>query len=517
MTATVNAPRRARPRDVLDDVRRPARLREADHRRARHVERRAVVDGECDRVAHRGPARAAARTRRRRTRPHCRTSRARRCGRAGVARRGRSPRDARDLAVVLEQPSERGRLLADLGEEPRAGLVAVLSRRQASHLRRASARPRARRRGRRRRQGRPGRAARGRERPSTRAGTALAASSARSSGTPTATRLRTASIIVSALPASIAVLAADDVVGDDDLDLAERVRSVAETRAGDRVGDERDAGRPPRATGAARCRGRDGRRRRSPGRRRRTRRARRRRRRVAVRERAHRVEDVGHRADAPVERGVGLVGGRVRWPSETMMPRASRRSTRSSAPGSSGASVTSRTGPASSSRSSSASSGSRRAPRRCVPSRRGGEERPFEVRRRGSAARASVPGRLDARRARAPREVISVGRYAVTPVSRSASPASAKPVCVRPEEVDPGEPVHLQVDEARRGDPAADARRGRRPSMRPSSTATSPGTRRPSTSAASTPSLIARAPSDDAARLRRAALAPSRRRPRPAA
>ena len=51
--------------------------------------------------------------------------------------------------------------------------------------------------------------------------------------------------------------------------------------------------------------------------------------------------------------------------------------------------------------------------------------------------------------------VISVGRYAVTPVSSSASPARAVAGCVRVEEVDAAEAVHLQVDEARDGEAAA--------------------------------------------------------------
>ena len=45
--------------------------------------------------------------------------------------------------------------------------------------------------------------------------------------------------------------------------------------------------------------------------------------------------------------------------------------------------------------------------------------------------------------------VISVGRYAVTPVSSSASPARRYAGGVGVEEVDAAEAVHLQVDEAR--------------------------------------------------------------------
>ena len=51
--------------------------------------------------------------------------------------------------------------------------------------------------------------------------------------------------------------------------------------------------------------------------------------------------------------------------------------------------------------------------------------------------------------------VMSVGRNAVTPVSSSASPARAVAVAVRLEEVDAAEAVHLQVDEAGRGDAAS--------------------------------------------------------------
>ena len=51
--------------------------------------------------------------------------------------------------------------------------------------------------------------------------------------------------------------------------------------------------------------------------------------------------------------------------------------------------------------------------------------------------------------------VISVGRYAVTPVSSSASPGAAVAGGVCIEEVDAAEAVHLQVDEARYREPAA--------------------------------------------------------------
>ena len=83
------------------------------------------------------------------------------------------------------------------------------------------------------------------------------------------------------------------------------------------------------------------------------------------------------------------------------------------------------------------------------------------------------------------------------------------------EEVDAGEAVDLEVDEAGDGDAAAvGRRRGRSPRSRPSSTSTSPRTRRPSTSAASTPSLIARPPAGCSARPCRAARGLRRRRSR---
>ena len=88
--------------------------------------------------------------------------------------------------------------------------------------------------------------------------------------------------------------------------------------------------------------------------------------------------------------------------------------------------------------------------------------------------------------------VISVGQVGGDAglEQRLARPAIA--VCVGLEEVDAAEAVHLQVDEAR-------APRSPRPfgdetptrAIRPSTISTSPGTRLPSTRAASTPSLIA--------------------------
>ena len=161
------------------------------------------------------------------------------------------------------------------------------------------------------------------------------------------------------------------------------------------------------------------------------------------------------------------------WPSETTMPRAWRRSTRSSAPGSSGASVTSRTRPAARSRSSSAGSGSRRAARRCVPSRAAREERALEVDaedpRPGEPRSGTARDRGD--------EVGLLGGDQRRQVGRDAGleqrlAGGRESVGVRAEEVDAREPVHLQVDEAGHGDPATVAleadglRSGRRRSRR---------------------------------------------------
>ena len=70
---------------------------------------------------------------------------------------------------------------------------------------------------------------------------------------------------------------------------------------------------------------------------------------------------------------------------------------------------------------------------------------------------------------------MNVGWYAVTPHSRSAFPRAAIAVRVGGEEVDAREPVHLQVDEARRRNPAPGLPFSPTASMRPSATSTSPG------------------------------------------
>ena len=223
-----------------------------------------VVDGERDRVAHRRPARQQ--------------SERVDAVRGGVVGRAvpdhpheasvavsHDRGDARDLRVVLEQPSQRRRLLADLCEELGAGRGGRLSQRHVSLLRRSSARPRARRRGRRCRPGRRGRGAR------ARAGRGRAPGRCWRPRAPA----RAARPIVDEVPHRLdhrqraarehTVLAPHDVVGDDDLGLAEGVGAVADPGAGDRVGDERDPPGARLATGGGRCRDRGGRRRRSPG------------------------------------------------------------------------------------------------------------------------------------------------------------------------------------------------------------------------------------------------------------
>ena len=124
--------------------------------------------------------------------------------------------------------------------------------------------------------------------------------------------MRTASIIVSVLPASAPVVAASDPVVDLDVEIAQPVRAVVEPGSRDGIGHERDP--------ALRC---------LPDHRRRDRRdvhpvedqlhddvgprergagdAR-----VAVVERPHRVEEVRHAPHAEVEGGVRLLGRGVR-------------------------------------------------------------------------------------------------------------------------------------------------------------------------------------------------------------
>ena len=123
----------------------------------------------------------------------------------------------------------------------RLGQRGGLRQRHALRRRRRRARSRGCRRARR---GRPGSRRRGGRRRGGRArgpGRTVAASSASASGTPSAWRFRTASIIVSALPASTPSSPRTTPSRTLDLEAAEAVGAVAHARAGDGVGDERDA------------------------------------------------------------------------------------------------------------------------------------------------------------------------------------------------------------------------------------------------------------------------------------
>ena len=243
-------------------------------------------------------------------------------------------------------------------------------------------------------------------------GRRVAASSARSSGTSTATRLRTASIIVSALPAStpssrrttssrttISISPSAYVPSPSPAPAIASVTSASRpaatrqrrrTISGSRwtpstIAWTTTSGAPERGADDAR---------------------------VAVTEGPHRVEDVGDRAHAPVEGRVGLRRGRVAVPERDR--HAARveqvdqleRARAAPAPASS-----SRTGPAASRRSSSAGSGSRRAVEPVRAEARGERNGPsrWTPRMRG-AARVGA-GRSGApRRGRPPRCVMKVGR-----------------------------------------------------------------------------------------------------------
>ena len=154
-----------------------------------------------------------------------------------------------------------------------------------------------------------------------------------------------------------------------------------------------------------------------------------------------------------------------------------------------------RTGPASSRRRSSARSGSRRLAAVVDAEARRRQERALEV--RAEHARADAVGRHRAQRG----EDLVLGRGDERRLERGRAGrqhrlAGARvAVAVGVDEVDAGEAVDLEVDEARRGDAVAVAeRRAPRRSTMPSWTSTSPGTRRPPTSAASTPSLTGAPP-----------------------
>ena len=208
------------------------------------------------------------------------------------------------------------------------------------------------------------------------------------------------------------VLTAGDTVRDVDLDAAEAVPSVAEAGGGDRVRDERQTARRRRSQSrrtmsgsrwtpsTIACRTTSGRTSAAPtmpGSR--------------CVERPHRVEDMGHRANAAIEGGVRLGGGRIAVPErdddaaclqdvdQVECARKLRRQCHEP------------DRPASSRRSSSARSGSRRNAAGCVPSRSARDEWALEVRSENACARALASVRREARRsASSAAEVMNVGR-----------------------------------------------------------------------------------------------------------
>ena len=153
--------------------------------------------------------------------------------------------------------------------------------------------------------------------------------------TPSACRLRTASIIVSTLPASTPSGPRTVPSCTCTSRLPRLYGAVVQPGGRDRVGDERHPLAAPRARRPSRRLGRemdaveDDRHDDVVARERRADDAR-----VAVQERAHRVEEVGDAARAAVERGVRLLGGRVACGrARRSTPRSSRRSISASAPG----------------------------------------------------------------------------------------------------------------------------------------------------------------------------------------
>ena len=185
--------------------------------------------------------------------------------------------DARDLARHAR--AAVGAQQAALGS-PR-GRASRVRRRHVSRPRRGPGRLRARRRARRCPRGCRAQVVRYPAAPRTRAGTADAASTARSRGTPSSMRFRTASIIVSVLPCEHAVVRAGDAVADVDLDVPSAYAPSPSPAPRSRRSRAR-AARRRRARAGAPYRGRDGRRPRSPAARRPGGRGRRRRSRIAM-------------------------------------------------------------------------------------------------------------------------------------------------------------------------------------------------------------------------------------------
>ena len=204
-------------------------------------------------------------------------------------------------------------------------------------------------------------------------------------------------------------------------------------------------------------------------------------------------------------------------PSETVTPRACSRSISSSAPGSSGASVTKPHGTRGEQALEQRGIGVPPRAQACACRGARGRGRGLRGVRRGSAGRDRRSGSRAARRIMSSSaDVISVGRYAVTPVSRSASPAVAKPSASAPRKSTPAKPLTWRstkpgaaIPRAARLEPDGRDRRRRRARCRPAGAVRRRGRPRPRASS------VERLPHDASGR-RRAAPAPqpSRRRRR---
>ena len=143
---------------------------------------------------------------------------------------------------------------------------------------------------------------------------------------------------------------------------------------------------------------------------------------IAVLEGPHRVEEVRHRPHAEVEAAFASSAVASVWPNETVTPRACRPSMRSSAPGARGERhQPDRPG----GEQPLEQGGVRIAPAAggCVPRRPLGEERALEMHAEHAGPVAVLGTCRSAPTSCSSGAVMNAGRYAVTPVSSSASPA----------------------------------------------------------------------------------------------
>ena len=174
----------------------------------------------------------ASRRRRARTRGACSTSRSSACGCSPISERNSAP--LRRAAVVCSQPQ----LTTRSRPSTRTRSISRSSRQDDDVRRQPDREP-----------------AHGRERAGSRAGTSVAARIASSNDAPSAWRFRTASIIVSVLPARAPLGPRATPSRISISRPPRRIRAVGETGARHRVGDERDApggGAPDDARGLGR-------------------------------------------------------------------------------------------------------------------------------------------------------------------------------------------------------------------------------------------------------------------------